>query len=461
MTALSHIAVIDIGKTNAKLALVDLVTLTEIAVVTRPNKILAGPPWPHFDVEGHWQFLLAALAQFHRDHRIDAISITTHGACVALLAEDGSLAAPILDYEHAGPSDDNAPYDDIRPSFAQTGSPRLAGGLNVGAQLHWQFKADPTLRDRTAHIVTYPQYWGHRLTGVAACDVTSIGCHTDLWSPQVGTLSSLVNDLDIAEKLAPVRRPTEILGTILPEVASRTGLPVSTPVSVGIHDSNASLYPHILMQKEPFSVVSTGTWVIAMSVGGANLDLDMDRDTLINVNARGEPVRSARFMGGREYEIVLDGQAVAASDEDIEQALSKQLMLLPAVEPNTGPFQGRVMTWVGEAPAVGTGLRTVVLSLYLALMTGTCLRLSGAYGPVIVEGPFARNTVFLTMLAAATGRDILRCKSATGTSIGAALLFGSGDELEHPELFNSTSSNRSWEAYAACWQLKSVKGRSH
>lgn len=62
MTALSHIAVIDIGKTNAKLALVDLVTLTEIAVVTRPNKILAGPPWPHFDVEGHWQFLLAALA---------------------------------------------------------------------------------------------------------------------------------------------------------------------------------------------------------------------------------------------------------------------------------------------------------------------------------------------------------------------------------------------------------------
>ena len=136
-------------------------------------------------------------------------------------------------------------------------------------------------------------------------------------------------------------------------------------------------------------------------------------------------------------------------------------MLLPAVEPNTGPFQGRVMTWVGEEPAVGTGLRTVVLSLYLALMTGTCLRLSGAYGPVIVEGPFARNTVFLTMLAAATGRDILRCKSATGTSIGAALLFGSGDELEHPELFNSTSSNRSWEAYASCWQLKSVKGRSH
>ena len=47
-----HVAVIDIGKTNAKLALVDLETLSEIAVVTRPNEILPGPPWPHFDTEG-------------------------------------------------------------------------------------------------------------------------------------------------------------------------------------------------------------------------------------------------------------------------------------------------------------------------------------------------------------------------------------------------------------------------
>ena len=50
---MTHVAVIDIGKTNAKLALVDGNTLAEIAVVTRPNKVLPGPPWPHFDLEGH------------------------------------------------------------------------------------------------------------------------------------------------------------------------------------------------------------------------------------------------------------------------------------------------------------------------------------------------------------------------------------------------------------------------
>lgn len=29
----------------------------------------------------------------------------------------------------------------------------------------------------------YPQYWALRLTGIAANEVTSLGCHTDLWNP--------------------------------------------------------------------------------------------------------------------------------------------------------------------------------------------------------------------------------------------------------------------------------------
>ena len=49
-----HVAVIDIGKTNAKLALVRIPDLSEIAVVTRPNTVLPGPPYPHFDTAAHW-----------------------------------------------------------------------------------------------------------------------------------------------------------------------------------------------------------------------------------------------------------------------------------------------------------------------------------------------------------------------------------------------------------------------
>jgi sugar (pentulose or hexulose) kinase len=452
MTTPKHIAVIDIGKTNAKLALVDVQTLTEIAVLTRPNVVQAGPPWPHYDVDGHWSFLLDALVTFHRDHGVDAISITTHGACAALLTSDGTLAAPILDYEHEYPAEIVAEYDAIKPDFAQTGSPKLAGGLNIGAQLHYQFTTDPTLRDRTDKIVTYPQYWGHRLTGVAATDVTSIGCHTDLWSPREGIYSELPARLGIEGKIAPVRKSTEVLGHILPDIAEATGLPLETQVSVGIHDSNASLYPHILSQSGAFSVVSTGTWVIVMSVGGDDVLLDPLRDTLVNVNARGQAVPSARFMGGREYEIIQQGHQSNPTVRDIADVLDSSLMILPSVDPRAGPFQGRQMQWSGEEPDIGTGRRAVALSFYLALMTDTCLRLTGAKGATIVEGPFARNAEFVSMLMAATGRSVLTSDAATGTSIGAAMLMGAPAELVQPTTSSAAKDTQALRAYAKEWR---------
>ena len=425
MTTPRHIAVIDIGKTNAKLALVDLSTLTEMAVVTRPNIVQPGPPYPHYDVDGHWAFLLDALATFHRDHGVDAISITTHGACAALLNATGALATPILDYEHTYPAEIVEAFDAIKPDFAETGSPKLAGGLNIGAQLHWLFTTDPTLKGRTVQIVTYPQYWGYRLTGVTATDITSIGCHTDLWNPYEGTFSELLMQLDIADKIATVRRPSDILGPILPQIAEATGLAPDTPVCVGIHDSNASLYPHVVSQDGPVSVVSTGTWVIVMSMkAGGAIALDPTRDTLVNVNAHEQAVASARFMGGREYEVIQQGQSIDPTEQDVTTVLDGKTMLLPSIASGSGPFQGRQMQWHGVEPDVGSGKRSAALSFYLALMTGTCLNLVGGAGPTIVEGPFARNPEYLAMLQAVTTRAVLTNAAVTGTSIGAAMLFG-------------------------------------
>ncbi|MGL4310954.1 MAG: FGGY-family carbohydrate kinase [Paracoccaceae bacterium] len=420
MTTPRHIAVIDIGKTNAKLALVEADTLRELAVATRPNTVLPGPPYPHFDLDGHWRFLLKGLAEFHGLHGIDAISVTTHGASIVLLDAGGELAAPMLDYEHPGPDDVAARYDAIRPPFDETGSPRLPIGLNVGAQLFWLLETIPDLAARVAHVVTYPQYWGHRLTGVLATDVTSLGCHTDLWNPWLGRFSPLVTRLGLSGRLAPARRPDEVLGTLLPHIAAQTGLPAETPVSVGIHDSNASLYPHVLGRTAPFAVVSTGTWVIAMAVGGAQAALDPARDVLVNVNALAQPVPSARFMGGREYDIIRAGSEAVPVAADRARVLSDSVMLIPAVESGSGPFAGHRPRWTRE-PATD-GQRLVALSWYLALMTDTCLSLAGAQGPVIVEGPFARNTDYLDMLASLRPEGVEIAASATGTSVGAALL---------------------------------------
>lgn len=416
------VAVIDVGKTNAKLALVRLSDLSEEALATRPNAALPGPPYPHFDVEGHWEFLLEGLSRLHAERGVEAISVAAHGAAGALLAADGSLAAPILDYEHDGPQECAAAYDAIRPPFSRTGSPRLAMGLNLGAQLHWQFERDPQLRARVHRVVAYPQFWGHRLTGAFASDVASLGCHTDLWDPFEGAFSPLPEALGIAGKMAPPRKPAEVLGAILPEIARRTGLPEGTPVHCGIHDSNASLLPHLLAREPPFSVVSTGTWVVAMAVGGRRAALDPARGALVNVNAFGEAVPSARFMGGRERDVALGPAPAPAGEAHALDALERRAMLLPSLAPRAGPFAGSRARWHGEEPAMGSGLRSAAVGFYLALATARCLELAGHEGEVVVEGPFARDRPYLLMLAAASGSPVAPMRGATGTSRGAALL---------------------------------------
>ena len=47
-----RVAVIDIGKTNAKVAVVDTAALTETAVRKIPNTVLRDGLYPHFDMEG-------------------------------------------------------------------------------------------------------------------------------------------------------------------------------------------------------------------------------------------------------------------------------------------------------------------------------------------------------------------------------------------------------------------------
>jgi sugar (pentulose or hexulose) kinase len=429
MTAASayrRIAVIDIGKTNAKVVVLDAKTGGEIAVVKTSNGVLKTDPYPHYDIERLWDFIIGALKRFATEPGFDAISITTHGASAVLLDADGALALPVLDYEHIYPQAVQEAYGQLRPAFAETFSPRLVGGLNVGAQIHYQKSVFPEDFARVATILTYPQYWALRLTGVAANEVTSLGCHTDLWNPTTGTYSSLVETLGIRPLMAPVRSAFDTLGTVLPALSADIGLAAPVPVYGGIHDSNASLLPHLVENEAPFAVVSTGTWVINFAVGGDLEHLNPERDALANVDAYGRAVPSSRFMGGREFEI-LAAQIGTAPPEAIEAALhtaiGKGIMLLPNVVEGSGPFPGRKMRWVGDASA-NNAERLAAVSLYLALMTEACLGLIGAKGPIFVEGPFALNHAYLVALSALTNADVVALAGSTGTSQGAALLTG-------------------------------------
>lgn len=361
------VAVIDIGKTNAKVVLIhhDSEPLWERRI---PNAVLFSGPYPHFDSDALWHFVVDALAALPQAP--SCIVPVTHGACCALVKADGTLALPVLDYEHRGP--DSAAQSYQAPAFAETGSPPLPGGLNIGRQLHWLESTWPDAFGEARHILMWPQWWTFQLTGVLASELTSLGCHTDLWSPAKAAPSHLAVERGWAALLPPLRPAHAVAGSLRPELAQLMGILETTPVLNGIHDSNASLLPYL--GKAPCGVLSTGTWIIAMAVGESIPPLNADDDMLINVAADGRPIPTARFMGGRERDEALSaGMSAGIADRIAGERAVQRLQDITAE------------------------------------------------GPTYVEGPFAQSAVFLETVERLTSRPVY-ARAGSGTTAGAGLL---------------------------------------
>jgi L-fuculokinase len=415
------IIVLDIGKTTVKLACVDAAGKT-VAVERTPNRPLPGPPYSHHNVDGIWHWLLDRLADLAGRYVVEAISITTHGATACVMA-GAELAMPVMDYEATVLAGADAAYAAARPNFAETLSPELPLGLNLGRQLWWQWRALPQAAAQATAILMYPQYWAFRLTGQMRSEVTSLGCHTDLWAPASGKASSLAIAEGWDQLFPPLAPAWADLGPIRSDIAERTGLPADCRVISGIHDSNASLLRHIAVSDTPVTVVSTGTWVICMDAGGDITALQPHRDMLANIDALGRPVPCMRFMGGREMAVLAENALTApVAPADVAALIAAGTVALPNFGGEGGPFAGRVGGIDGPPPATD-GQRAGLAALYAALMTAFCLNTLGGQGMVIIEGSFARSPAFCGILAALVApRGVVVSDDDTGTVAGAALL---------------------------------------
>jgi L-fuculokinase len=314
-------------------------------------------------------------------------------------------------------------YAVVVDDYTRTFSPPLPLGLNLGRQIFWQSRRFSDAFARVTDILMYPQYWAWRLAGEKASELTSLGCHTDLWRPRESCLSGLVERCGWSTLFPPIRAAWEGLGPIRPEIAAATGLPESCRVLTGIHDSNASYLAYIASAVPPFTVVSSGTWVICMAAGGRLDRLAAERDMLANVDATGAPVPTARFMGGREYRAI-QGEAGngGASLADLDAVLAKGTLALPSFVPESGPFPGRAGRIVGPALEAASE-RTALAALYATLMLDFVLEQLGAIGPIFVDGPFARNALVTDSLATLHPNQPVHGLAATcGAGSGAFLL---------------------------------------
>jgi sugar (pentulose or hexulose) kinase len=426
------VIIIDIGKTLAKASLWASDGRL-IARDTRPNARLVADRYAALDIDGIEAWLIEVLAGFAQMADVGAIIPVGHGAA-AVLVKEGHVALPPMDYEASMSLEMRADYDALRSPFTETGSPSLPDGLNLGAQLYHLQALHPEAF-AGAQILPWAQYWSWLLSGVAASEVTSLGCHTDLWNPASGEASTLARKMGWAAALPSLRKAGDVLGPIRPELAARTGLPDDAQIHTGVHDSNAALlaaraFPEIACGEA--TVLSTGTWFVAMRTPDVHVDLATlpeERDCLVNVDVFGQPVPSARWMGGREIEaqIGVDTRRVDIKPDQaallavVPNVISAGAMLLPGFAPGCGPFPGSAGRWINQPD--DWFARRAAVCLYAAMVTNVSLDLVGARRVILIEGRFAEAEVFVRALASLRPEDAIYVANAhNDVSFGALRL---------------------------------------
>jgi sugar (pentulose or hexulose) kinase len=454
--------VLDVGKTLAKATLWNEAREC-VAERIRPNERASAGKMCTLDAVGIEQWLERTLKEFAVLGPVRTIIPVAHGAAAALLHEEHLLAAPI-DYEWAGVARDRAPYDTQRDCFEASGSPALPAGLNLGLQLHW-LESLPSNEYRCAQILPWPQYWAWVLSGVAASEVTSLGCHTDLWRPYSREPSELAIQRGWANRLAPLTPAAAPLGQLTASWVERTGLSPKVEIRCGLHDSNAALLAardHPDIRGRDTTVLSTGTWFVAMraplaSVRAHRSALTEARDCLVNVDVSGVPIPSARFMGGREIEMLAGAESADTVPSSLESGLANLLpalksgeLILPGLVPGAGPFP--------KAGRHAANMRrhnegTAALAhLYAALVADVSLDLIGSRDALLIDGRFAQAPIFVHALAALRPDTTVFVSRDTHGVARGALRLVHGPDSDAPRLERVSPMPVDLSVYRARWR---------
>jgi sugar (pentulose or hexulose) kinase len=467
------IAVIDIGMTNKKVAVYDMGLHMLDSVSRKFEPVMVDGIETHglADME---EWFLGRLSDFGKRYPIRAVAVSTHGANMVCVGEDGEPCAPCVLYTHEpGPEFQERFYAMVggrRELQAATGTPPLSAMINPSKGLLFLKERFPEAFAKTRVLLNYPQYWGYRLTGKTGAEGTYAGCHTYLWDWKAGRYSSVADKLGVTALMPfPLRDSWDLLGTVTPEVAKRTGLAPDTVVTMGLHDSNASLLPHLTKRKDAdFILNSTGTWCVLMhpqETFGFSPD-ELGKIVFFNRSVYNKPVKTAIFLGGMEYETWTEAIAAACGCDPGPSALgdpgpevylsiieSASEFILPELVPGSGQFPGSRPRAVQdgreyELAGIKSGAQTppflrdveralAALNISLALQTQVALERTGlaAGTDVFTEGGFRRNGGYNSVLASllGSGHGVFLTDISEATALGAAMTAAAALEGARPD----------------------------
>ncbi|WP_186755888.1 FGGY-family carbohydrate kinase [Echinicola salinicaeni] len=304
MMPLQVIAIFDIGKTNKKFFLFDE-HMNEIK--QEYNKIPLTEDEDGFecdDLDALTNWIKSTIDGICKspDYKLKGINFSTYGASFVHIGEDGRPLTPLYNYLKEIP---NEIIDEFYRSYPaeknnlETASPSL-GMLNSGLQLYWLKKNKPEIFEKIRYSLHFPQYLSYLFTGKAVSEPTSIGCHTRLWDFEKGEYHQWVKQEGI-DGILP-----EIVPTGKSFVSQLCGHDVQ--VGVGIHDSSSALASYLVRIKEPFLLISTGTWSISLNPFTQDplTQEELQDDCLNFLSIEGNPVKASRFFMGYEFNYQID-----------------------------------------------------------------------------------------------------------------------------------------------------------
>lgn len=293
------ILIFDIGKTNKKVLLFDKQYKLVYEEAEQLPETKDEDGFPCEDVYTLTEWVKTSFQKIQSDKRFEvkAVNVSAYGASFVHLNHQNQSFLPL--YNYLKPYDENLQqqfyntFGGEEKITKETASPVL-GNLNSGMQLYALKHTKPKQYANISYSLHLPQYITLVLCDALCSDITSIGCHTNLWHFKQNDYHDWVYKEGIDKKLAPVLPCTEIAGTTNNNI----------PVGGGLHDSSAALIPYSTSFNKPFILLSTGTWSISINPFNhttltAN---EMSQDCLHYLSYEGNTVKASRLFAGYEHE---------------------------------------------------------------------------------------------------------------------------------------------------------------
>jgi len=435
MNRMPAIAIFDIGKTNKKLFVFDdqYKMLLEKSIQFEEIKDEDGDACEDINALTSWVKRSITEIMEMKNFRVIALNFSTYGASFVHLDKEGKPVAPLYNYLKPFPEKLKKKfyrkYGDEMGFAVQTASPVL-GNLNSGLQLFYLKEEKPALFKKVYMSLHLPQYMSYLVTGRLCSDITSIGCHTALWNFTLNRYHEWLYKEHIAGKLAPIFPSDQLMQ------ANWEGKPLLC--GVGLHDSSAALIPYLACFKDPFVLISTGTWCISLNpFNQTKLTAEeLKDDCLCYMEYRGKPIKASRLFAGYEHEQQVKRLAEHFNTaenryQDISFDASIVQRLVRNAASDTKATRGKMLMQesvfgqrdLQQFSTYSEAYHQLMMDIIAIQAVSTRLvSKEGSVKKIFVDGGFGKNTIYMRLLSAIfPGVEVYAASVAQASAIGAAL----------------------------------------